>query len=141
MQSRNKKYNVEGKDAMYFRDAAHKRNFVSRVKRNPNKCDNDYLAALYLLTADKTLWLTAQKEITNEKISIEDINIRGISPMGYMLIKVASDIKEKSTYLSLADIGDKHLVSNEEFRIIITALKISRRGYEVIDCVKKPFML
>lgn len=42
-------------------------------------------------TEDKSLGLSARKEITNEEIRIDDIDIKGISPMGYMLIKAASD--------------------------------------------------
>ena len=125
---------------MFFRNEAHARTFISRVKRNPNRCSNEYLSALYLLTADKSLWLTVKKEITNEEIRIEDIDIKGISPIGYMLIKAASDIKDRSTYMALTDLGDKTLISNQAFRLIMTALKISRHGYNAIDCVKKLFM-
>ena len=124
---------------MFFRNEAHARHFISRVKRIPYKCTNEYLCILYLLTADKSLWKIAQKAITSKEIRIDDIDIRGISPMGYILLKTASDIRDRSAYLVLTDLGDKNLISNQAFQLIITALKISRHGYQAIDCTKKRF--
>ena len=121
---------------MFFRDKSHARYFISQVKRNPNKCTNEYLSMLYLLSADKSLWKTARKEITNQAICIDNINIKGISPLGYMLIKVSSNISDKAIHLTLADLGDRHLISNQAFELIVTALKIRRYGYYAIDCLK-----
>ena len=121
--------------AMYFRNIFHKRNFLSRVKKNNVKHRNEYLAVLYLVTADSSLWKMAKKEIYKDKIHLSKMSICGISTVGYTLLKVALDIQEKSSNISINNLCDKYLIPKDVYQLVLTAVQIGRDGYKAIDCV------
>lgn len=123
--------------AMYFRNIFHKRNFLSRVKKNNVKHRNEYLAVLYLVTADSSLWKMAKKEIYKDKIYLSKMNICGISTVGYTLLKVALDIQEKSSNISINNLCDKYLIPKDVYQLVLTAVQIGREGYKAVDCVEK----
>lgn len=123
--------------AMYFRNIFHKRNFLSRVKKNNVKHRNEYLAVLYLVSADSSLWKMAKKEIYKDKIYLSKMNICGISTVGYTLLKVALDIQEKSSNISINNLCDKYLIPKDVYQLVLTAVQIGREGYKAVDCVEK----
>lgn len=123
--------------AMYFRNIFHKRNFLSRVKKNNVKHRNEYLAVLYLVTADSSLWKMAKKEIYKDRIHLSKMNICGISTVGYTLLKVALDIQEKSSNISINNLCDKYLIPKDVYQLVLTAVEIGREGYKAVDCVEK----
>ena len=120
---------------MFFRTDNHKRIFTQRVVNNPNKCSNEYLAVLYLLTADTILWKNARRHVKDNYISLGRVDLRGITPRGYALIKVASDIQNKASHISVRDFCDKNIISDKTYQLIHTAIQIGRNGYNAMDCV------
>ena len=58
---------------MYYKNKTHQRIFEEQVNGNPCKCPNEYLAALYLLTADRELWNAAKRVIGRKEIDFPTI--------------------------------------------------------------------
>lgn len=122
---------------MDYKNDIHKRIFEDQIAKNPCRCGNEYLAALYLLTADKTLWNASKHVIENKIIDFTLIDIKGISTYGYTLCKIAQDIYLGTAHITLKAICCKYVVSDLMFKLIITALSIGRPGYDYIGIDKK----
>jgi len=121
---------------MFYRGKVHQKIFEGEINRKPNKCSNKYLAILYLISADKTLWYNSKYAIEKKRINLDEIKLNGISPYGYSLLRVAQDIATASVHLTFSDLADTYLISDVTFELIITALKIAREGYNYIGIDK-----
>ena len=122
---------------LYFRNKVHEHIYTEIVAGNPRKCSNEYLAALYLLTADGYLWKEAKSKVSQTKILIKEINIRNIGSSRYSLVKLASDILKKSSCLTVKNIFDTFHVPDKMYRLIVTAIRIGRCGYAVLNFCNK----
>lgn len=120
---------------MIFRTKEHmqifKRNLDYFRKCNEN-LSNDFLATIYLLTADIKLWLMADKYVKTENINFSNVRLKGISVNGYTLFRVAQDIYTGTNYLPISDLANKKIVSPKIFDIIQTAMLIRRNGMKAM---------
>ena len=123
-------------EKMIFRSKEHmqifKRNLDFYGKCNEN-LSNDFLATIYLLTADIKLWLMTDKFVKTENINFSNVRLKGISVNGYTLFRVAQDIYTGTNYLPISDLANKKIVSPQIFDIIQTAMLIRRNGMKVIS--------
>lgn len=121
---------------MIFRSKEHmqifKRNLDYYSKCTEN-LSNDFLATIYLLTADIKLWLMADKYVKTESINFSNVRLKGISVNGYTLFRVAQDIYTGTNYLPISDLANKKIVSPQIFDIIQTAMLIRRNGMKVMN--------
>lgn len=121
---------------MYYKNKTHQRIFEEQVNRNPSKCSNHYLAALYLLTADRVLWNAAKHVIERKEIDFAQIRPKEFTTNGYTVFIVAKDIYDGETHITLKDICDRYLVPDQLFELFVTAIHICRLGYTYIGIVK-----
>ena len=121
------------KTVLCFRSNLHKKIFMNQLKNAHNRCSNQYLAALYLMTADSDLWMKVKDKVTDQEIRLHEVDMRGISALGYVLIDVASDLLYDTSNISIRDMSDTFLFFNRTFLIIMEAIRISRYGYEALD--------
>ena len=84
MQSRDRKVTREDNE-MYYKNKTHQIIFEEQVNGNPCKCPNEYLAALYLLTADRDLWRAAKYEIERKVIDFSKIRPKEYTTNNYNL--------------------------------------------------------
>ena len=117
---------------MYFRNRMHERIYFDLVRRSSCKCTEKYLASLYILTADKHLWKASRYKINPTRIRFDAIRIYGTKSIGYILLKVASDLYQDTSYTSYKELCDKYLISDKYFELIITAMHIRRYGYDYL---------
>ena len=82
---------------MYYKNKTHQRIFEEQVNGNPCKCPNEYLAALYLLTADRDLWRAAKYEIERKVIDFSKIRPKEYTTNNYTVFIVAKDISSRSS--------------------------------------------
>ena len=127
--------NREG-EKMYYKNKTHQRIFEEQVNRNPCKCSNRYLAALFLLTADRVLWNAAKYVIERKEIDFAQIRPKEFTTNGYTVFIVAKDIYDGETHITLKDICDRYLVPDQLFELIVTAIHICRLGYTFIGIEK-----
>lgn len=81
---------------MYYKNKTHQRIFEEQVNGNPCKCPNEYLAALYLLTADRDLWRAAKYEIERKVIDFSKIRPKEYTTNNYTVFIVAKDIYKRN---------------------------------------------
>lgn len=93
-------------------------------------------AAFFLLTADPFLWSKARLAVAPGKIDFPAIHIHGVDLDGYVLFHTAKDLYAGTKHISLSELTDPELVSDEAFRLIVTAFLIRRYGAEVL-CVER----
>jgi hypothetical protein len=121
---------------MRYKNKTHQRIFEEQVNRNPCRCSNEYLAALYLLTADREQWNAAKRVIGRKKIDFAQIRTKKFTTNGYTVFIVAKDIYDGETHITLKDICDRYLVSDKQFDLFVTAIHICRLGYPYTGITK-----
>lgn len=132
-----KKTSAEEKQ-VYYKNVIHQQIFENRVNRNPCRCSNKYLAALYLLTANKELWDASKQIIGRKSINFSRIIPKNFTATGYTLFTVAKDIYVGEIHITIKDLCDRQLVSDQLFDLFLSAFYISRLGYAYIGIEKAP---
>ncbi len=75
-----------------FKSAWHRKTFTEFITanvHNPYSSRNEYVAAVFLLSADKFLWKRARSALTGYSINFGCLNLSGISTEGYALFMTA----------------------------------------------------
>lgn len=122
--------------SMFFRNEIHKKVFqkqMSKLKGNPS---NQYVAAIYLLCADKTLWDFAKHIVGENKIDFKRLEDASLSPRGYTLFRIAQDIYTGTTHVKINELCNRYVVTADTFKLITTAICLGRAEKENIKCSK-----
>lgn len=98
---------------------------------------NEFLAAVYLLSADPVLWSRAKKAISGRTINFEKIERARLSCYAYTLLHLAQDFFEGTTHVILSDVVDSYQISDRTCEMIFSAIGICRDGYKRIGHEKK----
>lgn len=113
-----------------FKGEKHKKRFLNEIEllKNQNSHFNKrFLSALYIITSDEFLWNVSKDHIEHNKIKFEQIDIRGINSLSYQLWQISKSLLSKEE-ISVNELLDKELFSDKNFKIIIDAIKIARKG-------------
>lgn len=117
-----------------FTDRRHFQCFEQRWKERVKMQDEAaWCAALYLLTSDMFLWSKAETAVHPDFIDFPAIHIHGVDLDGYVLFHTAKDLYKGTSHISLSELIDPELVSDEAFWRIVTAFLIRRYGVEVLS--------
>lgn len=117
----------------FFLNSRHRERFLREWEtRLPMKEENAWCAALYLLSWDSFLWFKAMGGIKPDLIDFNRIPIHGVDLNGYVLFHTARDLYKGTKHISLSELTDPELVSDQVFRLIIGGFLIRRYGSEVI---------
>lgn len=120
---------LEGNVESVYRDEWHQNRFLRQWQAAGDTPDSDAMcASLYLLTADDKLWEMAAQAVQPELIDFASICIRGIGLDGYVLFHTAKNLYKGTNRLSLSELTDPELISDEIFWTVITAFLIRRYG-------------
>lgn len=125
---------LEGSMGSAFRDEGHRERFWCQWSAQGDVLDRDAMsAALYLLTADWTLWGMAAPAVQQGLLDFAAVCIRGIGLDGYVLFHSAKDLYKGTNRLSLSELTDPELISDGTFWTVITAFLIRRYGAEILE--------
>lgn len=122
---------------MKYKNEAHQHIFTAYVALSPYKYSNRFLAAIFLLSAEKELWFRAKKAIEKKQIDFDRIPRTDLSSYGYALLQLAQDFYTGSQHVTLQDLGDPYLISDRTCMMIIQAIGICREGYDYIGTNRK----
>ena len=123
-----------GKMPPFFFLAGHRERFDSLWCRHSVVADEDAMcAALYLLSADRFLWGKSVAAIQPDIIRFKEIQIHGVDLGGYVLFHTAKDLYRGTKHISLSELTDPELVSDETFRLVIASFLIRRHGAGVLE--------
>lgn len=70
-------------------------------------------------------------------ICFQDIRLHGIGEDGYALFHAAKDLYCSTTHISLSELADPEVISDEVFRLIVDALLIRRYGAAINNMFKE----
>lgn len=121
------------KEPCFFRNG-HRERFFMMLGRCIHKSEEPALcAAIYLLSADRFLWGRALYAVDQDEIQFSEIHIHGVDLDGYVLFYMARDLYRGSQHISLSELIDPELVSDQVFERIVTACLIRRYGSVVLQ--------
>lgn len=113
-----------------FTGQKHKNRFLNEIaelKQSNSYFNKKFLSVLYTITSDDFLWESSKNAIRNNYIDFKEINIKGISVSSHQLWQFAKSMALGDELL-LEDIIDKESYNDKNFKIIIDAIKIARKG-------------
>lgn len=116
-----------------FTGQKHKERFLNEIgtlKQSNSYFNRKFLSALYTITSDDFLWEASKNSIKYNHIDFKSINIRGINDNSYQLLQFSKGILLENEML-IQDIIDRKLYNDKNFKIIIDAIKIARKGLKL----------
>ena len=126
-------YNRKDDADMIFQSNRHRQIFEAE-RLNLRKPGKKALAVLYLLTADKALWQKTKPFLTdNGKVDLKGVHLGAISTDGYALWKAAKEIQTGEKQISLYELADNGVVSDNAFRLIVKAVTIARYDTAILN--------
>ena len=115
---------------MIYRDERHQHTFEKEAVMRPESISRALLAALYLLTADKSLWNQVKDHISLRRVYVEDMRPKNLTGTSYVYFAAAKDIMSGTRNIQLMEITDPALLSMKSYMILCTALAIRAYGVE-----------
>ena len=113
---------------MIFQSNRHKQIFETE-RFNLRKPGKKALAVLYLLTADKALWQKTKPFLTsNGRIDLKGVHLGDVSTDSYALWKAVKELQTGEKQISLCELADSGIVSDNAFRLIVQAVTIAHFG-------------
>ena len=109
-----------------FESSFHEKRFKNQIEKMDFN-DKNHLAAMYLLTADRRIWVSFEEEISQKGITY-DLITKLNSDEEYVLFQVAKDIIDGTKHITLSDISNARCVKPKLFLIICKAISICRYG-------------
>lgn len=119
-----------------FRNSYHRKTFtgfISENVKNPYYSRSEYIAAVFLLSADKFLWTRSQSALTGHSVDFENIDLTGISTDGYALSKAAKSVYNGSADISLNELCDIDLIGESAFQTIFSGALLLRNGIGLLN--------
>lgn len=126
-------YNRKDDATMMFQNNRHKQIFETE-RLNLRKPSKKALAILYLLTADKVLWQKTKSFLTsNGKIDLNGVHLGDVSTDSYALWKAVKELQTGEKQISLCELADSGIISDNAFRLIVKAVTIAHFGAAVFN--------
>lgn len=117
---------------MLFSNDRHRQAFEAQRQRL-RRPDKEALAVLYLLTADKNLWQKTKPFLSGGTLDWKRVRLGEISADAYALWKAAKELQTGEKQISLCELADSGIVSDNAFRLIVQAVTIARFGAAVLS--------
>ena len=106
-----------------FKNSLHRKAFVKYISENISNlycCRREYIAALFLLSADKLLWERSKSAVVRYSVNFGAIKLNGISTDGYALYKAAKTVYSGDSDISLSELCDWALIDDPKFNRILS---------------------
>lgn len=131
-QSRLRQYIKENEmNPMDYRNEKHRVVFELTLRKK-NRKDYALMSALYLLTADFTLWQSVRQCVVGNVICFAEIRLHGLNENSYTLFCAAKDLYLGTDCLTISDLADTTLVPPKIFGLICNGMAVRRFGLGAI---------
>ncbi len=101
---------------------------VQKVKRHCGRITSGYLAALYLLTADKKLWRFATGSVYINEVDFVAMKVQYLSEDSYAYYIAAKELHMGERLIKQSELADQTVVSDQAFELIVHARLIKAYG-------------
>lgn len=125
----------EGKP-MIYRGDDHKKLFEKAVSER-NIQSADFLAALYLLTADNRLWEKAKNFVSRTAVDFSGIRLGDGSVEAYALFMAAKDLYSGTNHITISDLADEAIIGHKVFTVVCNAMTFRRYGLTALKIAEK----
>lgn len=116
---------------MDYRNEKHKITFEETIIKKDKK-NYALISALYLLTAEHSLWMKAKHQVAQNKICFDAIHLKNSAENEYTLFCCAKDLYLGTKHITIKDLADKDLIAPRIFDLIWNAMAIRRFGLGAI---------
>ncbi len=119
-----------------FKSAWHRKTFTEFITenvKNPYLSRNEYIAAVFLLSADKFLWKRARRALTGYLVNFSSLNLSEISTEGYALFMAAKAIYRGGVDISLNELYDVDLIDDSTVMTIFAGVMLCRDGIGLLN--------
>lgn len=111
---------------MEFRGEKHRQIFQNYIRRQKHRPSSHHLAAVYLLTADKTLWKQVRGAFRGGKADLSAVRLSGIQPDGYALFQSAKELLTGDAAIGLSELAERDIIRPWVLNLIFQAILLSR---------------
>ena len=121
---------------MRFKNYHHRKNFTEFISpKNSNYYSNrsEFIAAVFLLSADKLLWERSKNAIARYAVNFDMIDLNGISTEGYALYKAAKTVYSGDSDISLSELCDWTLIDDPTMLTIFAGVMLHRNGIKMLN--------
>ena len=119
-----------------FKNYFHRKNFAEYISpKNSDYYSNrgEFIAAVFLLSADKFLWERSKSALTRYSVNFGSIDLSGISTEGYALYKAAKAVYNGDSGISLGELCDWTLIDEPVALTIFTGVMLRRNGVKMLN--------
>ena len=119
-----------------FKNSTHRKTFstfVSEKIKSPFCSRNEFVAAVFLLSADEFLWKRSRRAMTGYSINFNSLDLTGISTEGYALFMAAKAVYCGGADISLNELCDVNLIDNSTVTTIFMGVLLSRNGFAMLN--------
>ena len=122
--------------SIYFKSPEHRQRLLVALEQtgavyDGNKVDQEYSAALYILTADLGIWQRVQEYVGHSRIDIPEMLENIDLSSGYKtLVELAGNLFNSQTHTEPIELMG---LDESNFRLALTALQIRRVRLRVED--------
>ncbi len=109
----------------------HRKNFtefISPKNSNYYSSRSKFIAAVFLLSANKLLWERSKSAVVRYSVNFGAIKLNGISTDGYALYKAAKTVYSGDSDIALSELCDWTLINDTTTLTIFTGVILSRSG-------------
>ena len=126
-------YNRKDDADMIFQSNRHRQIFEAE-RSNLRKPGKKVLAVLYLLTADHTLWRKTKHLFSpNGRVDLKSVRLGDVPTDCYALWKAVKELQTGEKQISLCELADSGIISDNAFRLIVQAVTIARYGTAILN--------
>ena len=111
---------------MEFRGEKHRQIFQNYIRRQKHRLSAHHLAAVYLLTADKTLWKQVCVAFRDGKADLSTVRLCGIQPDAYALFRSAKELLTGKPMVGLAELAERDIIRPWVLNLIFQTILLSR---------------
>ena len=111
---------------MEFRGEKHRQIFQNYIRRQKHRPSAYHLAAVYLLTADKTLWKQVRGAFRDGKADLSAVHLCGIQPDAYALFRAAKELLTGEPMVGLSELAERDIIRPWVLNLIFQAILLSR---------------
>ena len=119
-----------------FKNYNHRKNFTGYISpKNSDYYSNrsEFIAAVFLLSADKLLWERSKSAFSRYSVNFSSIDLSGISTDGYALYKAARAVYNGDSDISLSELCDWTLIEEPTMLTIFAGVILLRNGIAVLN--------
>ncbi len=119
-----------------FKNSLHRKNFTeffSPKNSNYYSSRSKFIAAVFLLSADRLLWERSKSAIVRYSVNFGAIKLNGISTDGYTLYKAAKTVYSGDSDVALSELCDWTLIDDTTTLTIFSGIMLSRNGVGVLN--------